>query len=168
MAEKLRNTSLGAQLGDASSRWAPSRVSAWLVPMVPSPGTLGAVTRVLTMSFFSPASQVGESTPGFLERGASLDRGSVEGALLHMGDCEERTRTGLGWLEGPVGNVVTPEISKTGRASGRDKTATHTMWPLLQEDSKKATFPIHSSWALLGFEGHLKMVLVQHYGFCLF
>lgn len=108
MAEKLRNPSLGPQLGDASSKWAPSWISAWPVSMAPSTGTLGAVSRVLAMSFFFPASRVGESTPGLLERGASLDRGSVEGAPLHVGDCEERTKTGLGWPAGPLSNMEVP------------------------------------------------------------
>lgn len=77
-------------------------------------------------------------------------------------------RLGWGGLRDLWAMWQPPEISKNGQASGRNKTATHTGWPLLQEDSKKATFPIHSSWALLGFEGHLKMVLAQHYGLCLF
>lgn len=98
---------------------------------------------------FSSASLLGAKHPGLLERGGLWGHRVTAGS--HHCMCEAVRRAlwlDWGWLRALWATWQSSEcLSKGPSLGGREKTATHTGRPLLKEDSKKATFHGHHSWA---------------------
>lgn len=73
-----------------------------------------------------------------------------------MGDCEDSILAGPGVTKGAVSGQQSRPLSVSERAGpqGRGVMAAHSGQPLFQ-DSRKAVFSTHPSWALLAFQGSL-------------
>lgn len=128
----------------------PSWVSAHSARLYsPIPRKPESCVRGIGHVLFSSASLLGAKHPRPVRKGSLLGHRVSVGS--HHCVCEAVRRAlwlDWGWLRDLCATWRSPEcLSKGPSLGGREKTAAHTGRPLLQEDSKKATFQGHHSWA---------------------